>query len=254
MGLKFKILFGFTILAFMLLIAGAWSIIELRSVGETVTGILDENYKSISAAKSMKEALEREDSAILLLLLGKKVDAENILTSSDSLFNEAYKTAEANITIDGEAQVVDSIKILYSKFSLGWESLLNDYNISSSDIDLYMNKLHKLFLSVRSKADKLMDMNDREMYKTSKEIESRSRRAVMPGIIAIISAIVFTLLFNYFVNKYMINPIIEITNRINKFTTKRIPFDYHADTNDEISKLADSVTILTAHVNSDETR
>lgn len=253
MGLKFKILSGFGILAFMLLIAGTWSIIELKHVGETVTEIMDENYKSISAAKSMKEALEREDSAILLLLLGKKVDAVNILNSADSLFENSYQIAKANVTLEGETQIVDSINILYSKFSTGWESLLQEYDINDSDIDLYMNNLHKSFLSVRNTADKLIDLNDREMYKSSKETESRSRRAVMPGIIAIISAIVFTLLFNYFVNKYMINPIIEITDRINKFTTKRIPFDYHLDSRDEISKLADSVTILAAHVNSDET-
>ncbi|MBU2491001.1 MAG: MCP four helix bundle domain-containing protein [Bacteroidetes bacterium] len=254
MGLKFKILSGFGILAFMLLIAGVWSIIELRSIGKTVTDILDENYKSIYAAKSMKEALEREDSAILLLLLGKKVDAVNILNSADSLFNSAFNTAKANITLEGETQAVDSISILYSKFSSGWNSLLNDYDINVSDIDLYMNDLHKLFLSVRKAADRLIDMNDKEMYRLGKETENRSRRAIMPGIIAIISAIIFTLLFNYFVNKYMINPIIEITERINKFTTKRINFDYHADTKDEISKLADSVTILAAHVNTDEKR
>lgn len=253
MGLKFKILSGFGILAFMLLIAGTWSIVEVKSVGTTVSDILDENYKSISAGKSMKDALEREDSAILLLLLGKKVDAVNILTSADSTFKSAFETAKANITISGEESIVDSISILYGNFSEGWKLLLDNYETSVTDIELYMNNLHKLFLSVRNSADRLIDLNDREMYRSSKETESRSRRAIMPGIIAIISAIVFTLLFNYFVNKYMINPIIEITDRINKFTTKRIPFDYHLDTNDEISKLADSVTILSAHVNADET-
>jgi NtrC-family two-component system sensor histidine kinase KinB len=254
MGLKFKILSGFGILAFMLLIAGTWSIIEVKSVGTTVTDILDENYKSISAGKSMKDALEREDSAILLLLLGKKVDAENILNSANSTFNAAFETAKANVTLEGEADAVDSINILYAKFSTGWKSLLHDYDINGSDIDLYMNNLHKAFLSVRNMADKLIDLNDREMYRSSKETESRSRRAIMPGIIAIISAVVFTLLFNYFVNKYMINPIIEITEGINKFNTKRIPFEYHIDSRDEISKLADSVSILVAHVNSEETR
>ena len=71
MGLQFKILSGFFILVLMLFIAGLWSIYELNSIGSSVQSILDENYTSIHAAKRMKEALEREDSGVLLLLLGK---------------------------------------------------------------------------------------------------------------------------------------------------------------------------------------
>jgi NtrC-family two-component system sensor histidine kinase KinB len=77
MGIRAKILTGFLILAALLLVAGAWSIYELRHIGISVQKILDENYKSIDAAKVMTEALERQDSAILLLLLGKRDDHNN---------------------------------------------------------------------------------------------------------------------------------------------------------------------------------
>ena len=69
MGLRFKILLGFLILALMLFIAGVWSIYELNSIGSSVPKMLNENYQSIHAGKKMIESLEREDSAILMLLL-----------------------------------------------------------------------------------------------------------------------------------------------------------------------------------------
>ena len=71
MRLRLKILSGFLILAFMLSIAGIWSIYELQSIGTSVQQLLEDNYKSIDASKIMLEALEREDSGILLLLSGK---------------------------------------------------------------------------------------------------------------------------------------------------------------------------------------
>lgn len=71
MSLRFKIMSGFLILALMLAIAGIWSIYELNSFGTSAEDLLDENYRSIKAAEMMLEALERQDSGILLLLFGK---------------------------------------------------------------------------------------------------------------------------------------------------------------------------------------
>ncbi|HID39918.1 MAG TPA: PAS domain-containing sensor histidine kinase, partial [Calditrichaeota bacterium] len=97
MGLRGKILSGFIILSLMLLIAGMWSINELKSIGSSVQSILDENYQSIYAAKLMKEALEREDSAVLLLMLGKWEEGRHILRAADSLFVKNHSFAQKNI-------------------------------------------------------------------------------------------------------------------------------------------------------------
>ncbi len=110
MRLRAKILTGFLILAAMLLVAGAWSIYELRNISTSVQKLLDENYRSIDAAKSMLEALEREDSAILLLLLGKREEGREILQSADGSFEEAYLRVSRNVTIPGEQVYVDKIK------------------------------------------------------------------------------------------------------------------------------------------------
>jgi len=102
MGLRLKILSGFLILSTMLVIAGLWSMNELNSVGSTVQKILDENYQSIHAAKIMKEAVEREDSGILLLLLGKWKEGRTIINSADSLFMSKLAFVIQNITIKDE--------------------------------------------------------------------------------------------------------------------------------------------------------
>jgi hypothetical protein len=106
MSLRFKILSGFLILALMLAIAGIWSIYELNSIGTSVQELLDDNYRSIKAAEMMTEALERQDSGILLLLLGKWEEGRRILDSADNLFEKGYQIAENNLTIPGERDFV----------------------------------------------------------------------------------------------------------------------------------------------------
>ncbi len=240
MGLRFKILLGFLTLAIMLFIAGIWSIYELNSIGASIPKMLDENYQSIHAAKKMIEALEREDSAILLLLLGKWDEGRSILDAADSLFNNSYRSAYANITIPGEQIHLETIKSRYQNFKNLWQRPIVGTKKEGS-IEWYFQNTHNSFLAVRSSLEDLIDLNDKTMYRMASILENRSNRAIMPGIIAVLSAFVFTLIFNFLVNYYVVGPIIKITARIKKFKENRTPFDVTIETKDELFYLANEI-------------
>jgi len=70
----------------------------------------------------------------------------------------------------------------------------------------------------------------------------------MPGIIAVISAFVFTLIFNFLVNYYVVGPIIKITERIKKFKENRTSFSVIIETKDELFYLANEIGDLCALV------
>ncbi|MGD8780061.1 MAG: hypothetical protein PVH88_13985 [Ignavibacteria bacterium] len=247
MKLKLKIISGFSILALLLLTAGIWSVIELRSIGDDVNEILDENYGSIVAAKTMKESLEREDSAVLLFLLGHSKDAIDIIIPADSLFLESFNSAKQNITIKGEKGIIDTIAIHYKNYSSLCHNLFAEKE-PQIDVSLYAGNYHLIFNDIKYLIDRLIDMNDKQMYKTGKNAEIRSRRAVMPGIIAIVSAIVFTVLFSYVVNRFMVAPIVEITKNIERLISKKVPYNYTVATSDEISDLNEALNKLSSHV------
>jgi methyl-accepting chemotaxis protein len=243
MGLRIKILSGFLILSTMLIIAGLWSIYELSSMGSSVQKILNENYQSIQASKKMIEALEREDSGILLLMLGRWEEGRSTIQLADSLFQANLDFAYQNITIPGEQSHLDTIKEKYSLFKSLWERPIVD-TPREGNIDWYSSQIHKSFLQVKSVIDKLIQLNDITMYQTASELENRSKRAIMPGIIAVISALIFTLIFTYLVNYFMIRPIIHVSERIKKFVENRTPFEVEVETHDEISELETSIRTL----------
>lgn len=251
MKLRLKILGGFVILASILLIAAAWSIIEVQSFGTSLQQMLENNYKSIYAAKSMKEALEREDSALLLLLMGNDEHSTRILFAADSLFTTNYEVAKSNITISCEDKLVNSIERKYSLYKQAWSQPLNK-SITSNRLDWYFQNSHEYFLDVMKSIDEVSSLNDSQLYTTAMQISQRSHRALMPGVIALIATIVFTILFNYFISLYVVTPIVEITKRIKNFNKNRTPFDYHVQTKDEISKLTDTLNILCTNIVAEE--
>ena len=242
MGLRPKILLGFLILATMLLVAGGWSIYELSNIGISVQRLLDDNYKSIDAAKSMTEALEREDSAILLLLLGKRNEGREMLRSAENSFEKAFETARNNVTISGEQRYVEDIRKNYDTYKKLWAQNIAG-TAKEGDLNWYFSNVHSSFLNVKSAVKNLMDLNDKTMYKTASNLEGRAHRATMPGVIAII-AFIFAIIFSFLVNLLVVSPIIRITSGIHDYLETGKSFNVKIETTDELSHLASSVESL----------
>jgi HAMP domain-containing protein len=243
MGIRIKIFLGFLILALMLLIAGAVSIHELTTIGKSVKKMLDDNYKSIEASRIMLEALEREDSGILLLLMGKWEEGRDILVKSDSMFLAGYEIAENNLTIDGEKEYVREIQGQYIEFKSIWQRPIVGTS-KEGNFSWYYDEAHAKFLEIKHAVKRLMELNEETMYSTSTFLKNRSARAIMPGIVSILAAIIFTLLFNYFIHFYVASPIVRITRGVEEFNKFGKEFRVEVETNDEIKRLADSISDL----------
>ncbi|NLP09215.1 hypothetical protein GX408_02340 [bacterium] len=245
MKLRTKIISGFIILALMLSIAGMWSIYELKSMGRTVLGLLDDNYKSIDATKTMIEALEREDSAILLLLLGNRQEGINILASADSLFESGFAAARNNVTIAGEQALIDSIKVQYQAYKHLWENPMKDHQ-REANLNWYFQNIHTPFLDLKTTLRVLMTLNHQFMFRTASDMNDKANRAIMPGVVAVLAALIFTALFSHFVHVYFVNPIIKINKSIKNVLDHRAAFTVEIETNDEIGELASSLNKLSA--------
>ncbi|MBN2282743.1 MAG: MCP four helix bundle domain-containing protein [Deltaproteobacteria bacterium] len=245
MGIRAKIFSGFLIMAIMLLVAGVWSIFELSHIGISVQRLLDDNYKSINAAKSMLEALEREDSAVLLLMLGNRNEGRVILQSADDAFGKAYETARNNVTIPGEQKYVDAILQAYQAYKAVWSRPIVETK-REGNLNWYFKEVHSSFLSAKLAVQNLMSLNDQVMYQTASALESRAHRATMPGVIAIISAFIFAVIFSFLINLFIVGPIINLTRGIQQYIDSGTPLHVKVETEDEIAKLVVSIENLIA--------
>ncbi|MEJ2247514.1 MAG: MCP four helix bundle domain-containing protein, partial [Acidobacteriota bacterium] len=120
MKLRMKIFSGFLILVVMLAVAGIFSIYELMSIRSSVQSLLDDNYESVVAARKMIEALERQDSGLLLWISGEQPEGRSMIENADKAFLSALDTARNNCTIPDEQNVVEDINRQYNAFKALW--------------------------------------------------------------------------------------------------------------------------------------
>lgn len=242
-SLKLKIFASFMLLIVMLSVAGIISIYEFKMLGGSVHGLIEDNYKTIEAAKTMNDALEREDSGILLLLLGQWEQGRAILTAADSVFNKAFTIASGNLTEVNEDQHINEIRTKYSIFKGKWERPIVDTE-KEGNIDWYKSDIHQSFLDTKDAIKELMNLNQTSMYLEASLLKERSRRAIMPGIVTIVAAVVFSLLLNFFLSKYFVSPLSHLADAIKLFEPeqKYLRVDFTAVK--EIRKLEQAISEL----------
>jgi methyl-accepting chemotaxis protein len=251
MNLRIKILSGFLILSIMLLTAGALSIYELNKIGHSVKVLLDENYKSIDATKTMIEALEREDSGVLLLMSGDWDNGRSTIKKADNDFQKAFDVAENNITIPGEKEYIETIKAAYASYKKLWVHPIVDTQ-RENNLQWYYGNVHPAFLKSKAAVNRLMTLNDKTMYQTASALQNRAGRAIMPGIVAIVSALVFTIIFNFFINLYVILPIKRLTAGIQNYIKSGDQTGFRVDSSDELSDLSKAICDFIAYIKQDE--
>jgi len=244
MKIKLKLFLGFFTLVLMLALAGAYSIIEFTRISSSVNAILEDNYQSIQATKNMLEALEREDSGILLLLMGNFREGRQTITVSDSSFLQALDIARNNLTEENEKQYVADIESHYSRY----RSLIEYPIVNTSrqgNIEWYETEVYPLFQEVKESIHALMDLNQTSMYREAMTLKEKSKRAIMPGIVAIGAGIVFTLIFNLFINYYLVAPVKRLVHSIRNYKRGTV-FGAEIETRDELKDLENSIRDLTA--------
>lgn len=249
MKVKHKILSGFLIVIVMLIASGLLSIYEFVKLNNNVQSMLRDNYKSIEACNLMLDAIEIIDENMMIELIGEQT--EYVLHNGDSLFNHALLITKNNLTELNEDKYIAKIENSYKVIrNLKIQGFVRSEN--SSAILYYHENVKPKLNSIIKEIEALLELNQDNMFRTASDIENQARRALMPGIIAIISALIFAFVFQFFINKYIVQPISDLTRDIRKFYNNRMPFNHDINTNDEIQDLYDSVEKLIIEVSSKE--
>ena len=96
-----------------------------------------------------------------------------------------------------------------------------------------------------------MVLNQKTMYETGSLVKNRANKAIMPGIVAIVAGVIFSLIFSYFIHYYVIRPITKMIKAVREYNEYKKPFLVEIETKDEINELAEEIKKLFIKKSSD---
>ncbi|WP_373500840.1 ATP-binding protein [Desulfococcus sp.] len=218
----------------------AWAVTNLVSLGKATDAILSENYRSILAAENMVDAIERQDSGILLMYLGDAQKGIAQFRENEMGFLAWLARAKDNITIAGEEGLVQSIETDYAAYR-GRFSELTDMNAAagspfqSSD---YQETVYPLFARVREACIGLRNLNEQTMYAASVNAGRVARRAIWSTVAVAASASIVALIFSLVLARRIVEPIRRFMEASRKISLGDYTVQVPVETGDELGRLA----------------
>ena len=231
--LKVKIFSSFMLLVLMLMIAGIMSIWELSKMNNSFSNVIDNNYLSIEHALKITHALEREDSGILMLLLGNKEEGMSIINAADLSIALSMIEIKKNATEPGEEVLIEKIETEYKTYFTQLDSVVSN-SISG---DIAYRKLHSQFTKTKKAITNLMELNQTSMYSKANEMHNRLYQTIMPSIVSIVLAIVFALLLNFYISHYFVNPLNKLIRATKDYSPPSNNLQVDIKSEDELKTL-----------------
>ena len=210
-----KILFGYGVTLILVVVVLAWAMFHLLRLGQASDSILEENYRSILAAENMIDAVERQDSAVLLILLGFKEQGHSEFRDNETIFLQWLGRAKDNITVAGEKEVIEAIERGYTKYLEQVSNLrLTNEADNQRAIRVYHADVLPLFRSVRDSCIRLREINHETMYAASNRAHKLAIQAVFSISVIGFTAVILGILFSLFLSRLISRPVTELSEAV----------------------------------------
>lgn len=235
-----KILIGYGVVFALMGFVAAWAVTNLVSLGKATDAILSENYRSILAAENMVDALERQDSGILLVLLGDLEKGITQFRENEMGFLAWLARAKDNVTIAGEAELVAAIEADYAAYRSRFSELTDrgDAALRAFRPADYHETIHPRFNRVREACIGLRHLNEETMYAASVTAGRVARRAIWSTILVAAVASVVALVFSLVLARRIVGPVGRFMEASRKISQGDYTVQVPVETRDELGRLA----------------
>ncbi|NTW35798.1 MAG: HAMP domain-containing protein [Syntrophobacteraceae bacterium] len=210
-----KILVGYGASLILVVVVLAWAMFLLLRLGRASDSILQENYRSILAAENMIDAIERQDSAVLLILLGFKGQGHDEFHTNEAIFLQWLGRAKDNITIAGEREVVESIERDYTQYLIEVSQMrLGSEEDHARAVSAYHAIILPHFRSVRDACVRLRELNHETMYAASNRAHQLAVQAVFSISLVGGLSVATGVLFSLFLSRLISRPVRELEEAV----------------------------------------
>lgn len=200
---KVKVIYIF--LGIIILFVWSLTAVSVYITKNSTTGSISNSYKSIDSIKSMINAVNNQEKAILIYLQGDKEKAINIFHTNDDEFYKWLYIAKGNITDDKETELLDKVNYEYIEFSKLF-SLIQDYSNGENHDELvkfYNEKIEPQVVVVIDDLNNLKKLNEDIILIERNTFQSKTKEVIYSiALFFLVVAIIFGISIFILINRY----------------------------------------------------
>jgi len=215
-------------------------------LGGSIDRILRDNYKSVIAAQTMKESLERQDGATTLFLAGQSGKARTQFAQNAAIFQGALDTERSNITERGEQSRADALASDYALLKPAAQQLLSGQE--KDGVRYYFNTLEPLFSKISDEAQGVLDLNQAAILRADSRAKRDARQAALIGIGMTFASLGLAIWFARRAINSALTPLLALVQEAEQIGAGHLNRTIELRRDDEIGLLARAFNDMTARL------
>lgn len=245
--LRRKILLGYAMTMGLAGIVLAVALLNIVRLGNASDAILQENYRSILAAEEMLNALAAQENAAMQMVLGIEQDNIAQFSASERQFLLWLERAKANITIEGEQQILERIESGYSEFLFELARFRNFYQTDRPKaVEYYQDRLAPQASRIREAAQQLHHLNRITMEASSKRAQQIAELAVWSMVTVGTAVICGAVVASIWLSNRIVRPVQSLTEATERVAAGDYDVTIVPESNDEVGQLAQEFDVMLA--------
>lgn len=239
MGIRRKVFLACLMLALILFFSSLISIFEFSRMSDYVSEQIAGNITSVNTAREM---VKETESYNFRLMQEVTDDATELSVINDDRFIGYYADLENIFTTKEERIYADSVRFAYTAYMQVVREAKDVWKMDQEvRSEWCFNKLQPIYVRLRSYLQKLTEISQNSLVNNSQSLQDSFYRSIMPGFISVLLGMVLVFLFNYFLNYYIVSPILKMKKGISGYTQFGKEYDVRIENEDELQELNDSV-------------
>jgi len=257
-SIKRKVGLGFFVIAVILFFSSIVSLFEFTRMNRVLTRQIGDNVNSVNLGRDLIMLTEDYNLGVLNAI-SEYEGGEDALSADEAhpvrneqFIREFSQTMEqmrksfTSRTTFNEKNYADSVLLAYTAYMQvlgeGREIIKEEPQIRQ---EWYFERLQPFYVKLRNYIQSLTNASQQALMDNSKKVDATFYRSITPAIASVVVGLLLVMLFNYFINFYLINPLIRITKGIKGYRSHRKPYNVEVDGNgDELDQLNTNVRDL----------
>ena len=252
-SIKSKVRTGFTVLGFVLFFSSIVSLFEYTRMNRVLTQQIEDNVNSVNIARDLIMLTEDYNLNVLNIISESETGSQAAPSAQNARFSREFaQTMEdmrrsfTEATTFKEKNYADSVLLAYTAYMqvLSEARDLGDSGFESRQ-EWYFDRLQPFYLKLRNYIQGLTNASQQALIDNSQKVDETFYRSITPAIASVVIGLLVVILFNYFLNFYLINPLIRISKGIQGYRSygKGYAVDVENE-GDELDQLNDNVRYL----------
>lgn len=223
----------------MLLFSGMISLFELNKMSRATGGMLDYSSRSMELARQMLDAAQQQNTSLLQMIVLDNETSDSSFITARILFHEALEASTAETSGTEELARISAAKLEY-------DQLTDNYlhNKEHLDVQWFVATYATTYCNLTSSVKDYMTWSQHSLSAKASQLKNNAYRAIMPGILTLLVAIIMILIFAYLLDFYYTRPILGVSKGLRNYMDNKAPFVVKLEGRDEISSLKENIEDL----------